>query len=121
MFSIITRGFLILLSGLFFLSSCQPHNPSIDWVFVEGGSFEQGKNQIIISPKGDTVTGFTSPHRMVEIDPFYISKYEITVKQFKAFCASTGRKMPEAPVENVYGQKVYYQWQDDHPMLATWD
>ena len=121
MFSILIKGSLILFVGLSFLSSCQSPEKSIEWIFVEGGSFEQGKNQIIISPKGDTVRGFTSPHRFVEIDPFYISKYETTVKQFKAFCASAGRKMPEPPIENAYGQKIYYQWQEDNPMLATWD
>ena len=121
MFSNLIKVFIFFFVGLFFLSSCQTDEKSMDWIYVEGGTFEQGKNQIIISPKGDTVRGFTSPHRFVEIDPFYISKYEITVKQFKAFCASTGRKMPEPPVENAYGQKIYYQWQDENPMLATWD
>ena len=99
----------------------QPEMIYIDWVFVEGGTFEQGKNQFIVSPKGDTVEGFTSPHRMVEISDFYICKYEITVKQFKAFCKSTGRDMPGPPIENAYGKVVNYQWEDDKPMLATWD
>ena len=112
-----------IIFAIFALVSCnqKQESTSIDWVFVEGGSFEQGKNQIMISPKGDTIPGFTSPNRMVEISDFYISKYEITVAQFKEFCKSTGREMPEPPVENAYGEKVYYQWENDKPMLATWD
>ncbi|MBS7252446.1 formylglycine-generating enzyme family protein [Flavobacterium branchiicola] len=110
--------FIISLAFLVF-TSCKEDN--IDWVFVDGGTFEQGKNQIIITPKGDTINGFTSPNRMVELDDFYISKYEITVKQFREFCENTSRKMPEAPIENAHGVKVYYKWIDENPMLATWD
>jgi len=113
---------LLLLSSLIlFLFSCkEQEHIQTEWVFVSGGTFEQGKNQLIISPKGDTVEGFTSPHRFVELDDFYISKYEITVGQFRKFCESTDREIPEPPVENAYGQQVHYQWIDDHPMLATW-
>ncbi|KXX69789.1 SUMF1/EgtB/PvdO family nonheme iron enzyme [Flammeovirga sp. SJP92] len=113
---------LLLFISFVICISCNPkkETPNIDWIFVEGGTFEQGKNQIVISPKGDTIRGFASPHRFVELSDFYISKYEITVKQFKAFCESTGRVMPEPPIENAYGEKVYYQWEDNKPMLATW-
>lgn len=110
---------LILIGLLLFSFSKQDPN-TIDWVFVQGGTFEQGKNQLVVTPKGDTLRGFTSPNRMVKIDDFYISKYEITVKQFKKFCESTGRKMPSPPIENALG-KVYYKWEDNMPMLATWD
>ncbi len=116
-----TKQTLTFLLGFLVFNSCKQENEKIDWVFVEGGTFEQGKNQIIISPKGDTITGFTSPHRIVELDDFYISKYEITVEQFREFCKKTGRKMPEPPVENAYGKKINYKWLDKNPMLATWD
>ena len=116
-----TKQIFLLLIGFSVFNSCNQKQNKIDWVFVEGGTFEQGKNQIIISPKGDTISGFTSPNRIVEIDDFYISKYEITVKQFREFCKSTGREMPDPPIENAYGEKVYYKWIDDYPMLATWN
>ncbi|WP_285653015.1 SUMF1/EgtB/PvdO family nonheme iron enzyme [Allomuricauda sp. NBRC 101325] len=116
-----SKHICISLIGMLILISCGTDPIKIDWIFVEGGTFEQGKNQIIISPKGDTITGFTSPHRMVELDDFYISKYEITVKQFREFCKATGRAMPDAPIENAHGVKVYYKWIDENPMLATWD
>ena len=92
-----------------------------DWVFVEGGTFEQGKNQFIVTPGGDSIFGMTSPHRMVEISDFYISRSEITVGQFKVFCERTGRKMPAPPAESAHGKKGIYKWEDDKPMLSTWD
>lgn len=116
-----TKRIFIILIALLVLQACKQNQEKIEWVYVEGGTFEQGKNQIIISPKGDTITGFTSPHRMVEIDNFYISKYEITVKQFKEFCKETGRKMPDPPIESAHGIIVNYKWEDENPMLATWD
>lgn len=112
---------VLFLSMLIFSCKQADENKGIEWILVEGGTFEQGKNQFIISPKGDTITGFTSPRRTVELDRFYIAKYEITVKQFKEFCKSTGRKMPEPPAENAYGIKGTYSWEDQMPMLATWD
>ena len=112
-----------VLMGTLLFSSCKENETvtKVDWIYVTGGKFEQGKNQFIISPKGDTVKDFTSPNRLVELNGFYISKYEITVKQFKEFCESTGRKMPEPPLENAYGKRVYYKWEDEKPMLTTWD
>jgi len=117
-----TKYGIIVLIGLCVFSSCNQRDQKtkIDWVYVLGGTFEQGKNQFIISPKGDTVMGFTSPHRTVEISDFYISKYEITVRQFKEFCKQSGKSMPQPPSENAYGMNTYHKWEDDKPMLATW-
>ncbi len=84
--------------------SCHQKHDDFEWVFVKGGSFEQGKHQFIISPKGDTIYGFTSPNRIVELSDFYISKYEITVAQFRAFCEATGRNMPDPPLVDAYGE-----------------
>lgn len=111
-----------LLIGILVLSSCKQRQEkvAIDWIFVKGGTFEQGKNQIIISPKGDTLYGFTSPNRIVELDDFYISKYEISVAQYKQFCKATGKEMPDPPTINAHGEKVNYSWEDDNPMLVNW-
>lgn len=116
---IIWRSVIVLMT----LSACtkQAQQAAIDWVFVEGGAFEQGKHQFVISLSGDTIFGFTSPNRMVEVPNFYISKYEITVAQFRDFCESTNRPMPDPPMENAYGQKGVYSWQDSMPILATWE
>ena len=114
---ILTFLFVVSIASI----SCNQKTTAFDWVFVEGGSFEQGKNQILVSPKGDTVLGFTSPNRIVELSDFYISKYEITVAQFRAFCEETGREMPDPPATNAHGELVNYAWEDENPMLANWE
>lgn len=112
---------LSFLLGLWVLPACTSIvDVSIDWVLVEGGSFLQGEQQFIVSPKGDTIEGFTSPRREVKVSDFYLCKYEVTVSQFKAFCQATGYPMPEPPVLTAYGDSSDYTWQDDMPMLATW-
>lgn len=113
---------LILLVACFGCTTktSTPNFPEHLWVKVSGGPFKQGLHQFIVSPKGDTIHGFTSPNRMVYLNDFYISKYEITVAQFKEFCAATNYPMPKAPAENANGKIVNYQWQDSMPMLATW-
>jgi len=118
---IISLGVFALMVTL--NSSCNQTKKTIhtDWVFVKGGTFEQGKNQFIISPKGDTIFGMSSPNRNVELSDFYISKYEITVKQFEEFYKQTNQKMPNVPIESAHGKKNRYKWEDNKPMLATWD
>lgn len=114
------RKLTLILVVFIACNSCKQKTTEIEWIFVKGGTFEQGKNQIIVSPKGDTILGFTSPNRIVELGDFYISKYEITVKQFREFCKSTNRPMPRPPSESATGKTNTYQWEDDNPMLATW-
>jgi len=105
------------------LCSCggeQPKN-QIDWVLVEGGIFTQGENQYFMNTRGDTVRNFTSPKREVKLNDFYISKYEVTVQQFKAFCEQTNRTMPEHPAKTALGGDGGANWKDDEPMIATWN
>ena len=95
----------IILIGFFVFTSCKQKQETteIDWIFVKGGTFEQGKNQIIISPKGDTIRGFTSPHRFVEISDFYISKYEETQEQWQAVMGTNPSKYKgsDRPVDSI--------------------
>ncbi|MDU8886753.1 SUMF1/EgtB/PvdO family nonheme iron enzyme [Yeosuana sp. MJ-SS3] len=58
---------------------------------------------------------------MIELSDFYISRYEITVAQFKEFCKQTNREMPEPPIETAFGKESTYTWEDNSPMLANWD
>lgn len=113
---------LLFCGGLYLLTACATtsEQAEIDWVLVEGGSFLQGKQQFMVSPKGDTIDGFTSPMRTVEVSDFYVSRYEITVGDYKAFCVATGREMPDPPARTAYGASSTYTWQDEMPMLATW-
>lgn len=74
-----------------------------DLVFVEGGEFIMGN---------DSATEDEKPAHKVLIDNFYISKYEVSVKEYKQFCSETGKMMPQKEIE----------WIEDHPMtFVSWD
>ncbi len=116
-----TRHLKIMIISLA-LASCDRYRAiDIEWVLVEGGSFKMGASRVIVSPVGDSIRGFTSPERDISLDNFYISKFEITVKQFREFCKQTNRRMPDPPVIGPYGDTVQYEWRDEYPMLATWN
>lgn len=52
------------------------------------------------------------PVHKVYLDSYEIGKYEVTVKQYRAFCEATGRQMPKAPT---------WGWKDNHPIVnVTW-
>ncbi|HAN77618.1 MAG TPA: hypothetical protein DCQ31_07510 [Bacteroidales bacterium] len=73
-------------------------------ILVEGGSFEMGSND------GDKDE---QPVHKVTLKTFYISKFEVTVSQYRTFCEATGAPMPAAPS---------WGWTDNHPIVnVTWD
>ncbi len=73
-------------------------------VKIEGGTYTIGQN----SGEGDE-----KPEHEVEISSFYMSKYEITVAEFRKFCEATNREMPKTP---------RWGWQDNHPIInTTWN
>ena len=75
-----------------------------DMIFVEGGSFTMGSEQ----GERDEL-----PSHKTTVTKFWIAKTETTVKQWKVFCAATGRAMPNAP---------WFGFVDDHPMVnISWD
>lgn len=72
-------------------------------VFVKGSVFNMGS----------TVFENEMPIHEVELDDFYIGRYEVTVKQYREFCEATGRDMPKEPM---------WGWNDQHPIVGvTWD
>jgi len=78
----------------------------IEWVFIRGGSFEMGDNF------GDG-TDDEKPVHTVTISDFYLSRYEVTVAQYRTFCQTKSRQMPPAPD---------WGWQDNHPIVnVSWD
>ena len=50
------------------------------------------------------------PQRTVYLDAYYVYKTEVTVAQYRKFCAATKRKMPEPP---------RWGWQETHPMVCV--
>ncbi len=73
------------------------------WVYVEGGSFMMGCEET----DKDCYPDEMPKHRVV-LNSFYISKYETTVKEYRAFCEATKREMPKPPS---------WGWQDNHPIV----
>ena len=79
--------------------------PDESKVFIEGGVFEMGTK--------DSGESDERPLHQVHLNDYYIDKYEVTVAQFKKFCAATGHVMPPAPGGG---------WKDDLPVVrVTWD
>ena len=102
--AIMTKSILILaLAASTFAANAQTLPPAIpdkpEVVFVEGGIFNMGSND-----GGDD----EQPVHNVGVNAFRIGKYEVTVGQYKKFCESTGRSMPEAPS---------WGWNNIHPMV----
>ena len=79
---------------------------SIEWVKVEGGSFLMGceKTEADCYPDEE--------QHKITLSSFYISKYEITVAQYRYYCNQTGKSMPQEP---------NFGWQDNAPIVnITW-
>lgn len=79
-----------------------------EMVLITGGDFYMGNDS----------NSDSSPRHLVTLSPFYISKYEITNRQYQAFCDATGRKYPE-----YWGNDTYHCGADypDFPILGvTW-
>lgn len=53
-----------------------------------------------------------NPRRGVYLDAFWIYKSPVTVEQYRQFCTSTERRMPDPPS---------WGWRDDHPVVnVSW-
>jgi formylglycine-generating enzyme required for sulfatase activity len=80
----------ILLSSIFciflFIPTTSGQKIEPEMVFVEGGTFIMG------SDDGDEDE---KPKHEVKINNFYMSKYEITVDEYRNFCSATGRNFGE--------------------------
>ena len=87
--------FLILVCLAQMAFATPPQSPAM--VFVKGGTFIMGNGAEDKKwAHAETVADFS------------MSRYEVTVGEYKTFCTATGRAMPEAPD---------WGWQDKHPMV----
>lgn len=78
----------------------------IEYVLIRGGTFEMG------DAFGDGEAD-ERPLHSVTLSDYYLGKTEVTVAQYRAFCSSTGRSMPDAPS---------WGWQDSHPVVnVSWN
>lgn len=96
-----------------------------DFVFVEGGTFLMGD----LFGDGPQLIPETPVHE-VNLESFYISKYEVTVADFRQFTDETGYKTSAEKHEGAYSQTPYEShWQllsfkqkDDEPVLQmSWN
>jgi formylglycine-generating enzyme required for sulfatase activity len=99
---------LILLVGLN-ISLFAQTKPNTEWVRVEGGSFMMGCEENDKDCYPDE-----QPKHKVSISTFEISKYEVTVAQYRVFCKATKRNMPSPPSHGFIDSHpiVYVSWQD---------
>jgi len=75
-------------------------------VLIPTGEFMMG------SPEGEDAED-EHPQHKVYLDAYYMDKHEVTVAQYRKFCETTGRKMPDAPS---------WGWIDSHPIVnVSWD
>ncbi len=82
-----------------------------EMVFVKGGTFKMGSNY------GDKDE---RPVHSVSLSDYYIGKYEVTVAQYKLFCAETGRSFPHAPSRSWYEEHQNankWVWKDNNPIV----
>jgi len=67
--------------------------------------------ELITIPAGDFLYGEEKERK--HLPAFTMTKYPITVAQYRQFCAATNRAMPEAPS---------WDWQENHPIVnVSWD
>lgn len=96
-----------IIIPLFFVVLCHAQvNKTVppNMVLVEGGTFQMGNDHEYVMEK---------PVHRVSIKSFYMDKYEVTVKEYRHFCAETKRAMPKAPPRG---------WQDNNPISdVSWN
>ncbi|MDY6788087.1 MAG: formylglycine-generating enzyme family protein, partial [candidate division WOR-3 bacterium] len=79
---------------------------------------------LVYIPAGDFIMGNNDgwereqPEHKVYLDGYYLSKYEITNKQYKKFCDETGREYPGDL--NPYAMDNYFTGYPDYPVDVTW-
>jgi formylglycine-generating enzyme required for sulfatase activity len=94
------------------VSKLEPKPPSPDFVLIKGSTYTMGDR----FGEGESDE---KPHT-VTVSNFYLSKYEVTFREYDAFCAATGREKPsdsswgrgERPAINVswYDAIEYCNW-----------
>lgn len=72
-----------------------------EMLLVEGAVYVMGNNT------GENRRPDERPVHNVMIPDFFVSKYEITVNDYRRFCTKTGNDMPPEPKNG---------WQDNHPI-----
>lgn len=66
-----------------------------EMVFITGGNFAMGSSETSFSSSAYD----ESPSHSVEVSSFYMGKFEVSVKEYRAFCKANGKKIENQPLE----------------------
>ncbi len=96
-------------------------------VWVPAGTFTMGSteddiNQLLLLRPTLKPAMFADerPRHPVELDGFWIYRYEVTVAQYRAYCAATKREMPKQPAWSTDTHPVVNVSWNDAVAYATW-
>jgi len=78
------KGLGAILLTIFFTTTVSAQKPTIEWANIPAGTFNMG------SPASDTKRAKDETQHKVTLKAVKMSKYEITVAQFKSFIDATG-------------------------------
>ena len=106
---------------------------TVSMVWIQSGSFEMGDAKDV----GGRVNDDLRPVHTVDLDAFWIGKYEVTVGQFKRFVQETGHRTPSeiagkgwGPTddgmgswqENINWKTPGFALTDEHPVpMVSWN
>jgi sulfatase modifying factor 1 len=94
--------------GLFISNVIYSQVPESDMVLIPAGEFIMGKNT-------QEPTDWQPEHK-VQLDAFYMDKYEVTNKQYYEFCKSTNATLPELWDSPMFKCGLDYP---DHPVVGV--
>ncbi|MBC7883861.1 MAG: formylglycine-generating enzyme family protein [Saprospiraceae bacterium] len=97
-------GFIFSNNFVLNTFSTIPDLPEV--IMVKGGSFKMG----CTPEQGYECDPDEKPIHEVQINDFSISKYHITVSQYRYYCKATKKLMPDPPL---------FRWYEDHPILGV--
>jgi sulfatase modifying factor 1 len=86
----------------------------------EGPAVDTLHEEMVLVPGGEFVMGMEggedNPAHTVYVDPFYMDIHEVTIAEYKAFCDSTDRNLPEFWGVTKYRCGPGFA---DHPVLGV--
>ena len=80
------KGLLGIIIGLLIITTLSAQKPTIEWTNIPAGTFTMG------SPENEVGRSVNETQHQVTLSAFKMSKYEVTVAQFKAFVDATRYK-----------------------------
>jgi len=98
----------IIFIALFVASTSYSQVSETDMVLIPAGEFIMGKNS-------QTPTDWQPEHK-VQINAFYMDKYEVTNKKYYEFCRATNTPLPEFWDSPLFKCSLEYP---DHPVVGV--